>query len=209
MSLSRKIAILAFALQAFGASAFAAAEYKAGEVIVKYREGVIRPRESMNLLYKAAGVRAVRHFRGMMKGFERVILDETVKVQDAIAEFEFVSNRFDATQGGSIGSVVNAITKSGTNTFAGTLSGYFRDDALKAKDDATRLVIDVEKAKDWIAKGAPVTLELPGRPVQALPHPITSEQAEVTPLYTEEGEWVGMTFDLWGACFDYAMRAPR
>lgn len=88
MSLSRKIAVLAFALQAFGASAFAAAEYKAGEVIVKYREGVIRPRESMNLLYKAAGVRAVRHFRGMMKGFERVILDETVKVQDAIAEFE-------------------------------------------------------------------------------------------------------------------------
>ena len=27
-------------------------------------------------------------------------------------------------------------------------------DALKAKDDATRLVIDVEKAKDWITKGA-------------------------------------------------------
>ena len=27
-------------------------------------------------------------------------------------------------------------------------------DALKAKDDATRLVLDVEKAKAWIAKGA-------------------------------------------------------
>ncbi len=60
-----------------------------------------------------------------------------------------------------------------------------------------------------IAKGAPVTLELPGRTVQAIPHTITSEKAEVTPLYTEEGEWVGMTFDLWGARFDYAMRAPQ
>ena len=27
-------------------------------------------------------------------------------------------------------------------------------DALKAKDDPTRLVLDVEKAKDWISKGA-------------------------------------------------------
>ena len=27
-------------------------------------------------------------------------------------------------------------------------------DALKKKDDATRVVLDVEKAKEWIAKGA-------------------------------------------------------
>jgi small subunit ribosomal protein S16 len=30
-------------------------------------------------------------------------------------------------------------------------------DPLKAKDDATRLVLDVEKAKDWLAKGAQPT----------------------------------------------------
>ena len=30
-------------------------------------------------------------------------------------------------------------------------------DPLKAKDDATRLVLDVEKAKAWIAKGAQPT----------------------------------------------------
>ena len=60
-----------------------------------------------------------------------------------------------------------------------------------------------------ITKGAPVTLELPGRTVRAIPHTITSEKAEVTPLYTEDGEWVGMTFDLWGARFGYAMRAAR
>ena len=48
--------------------------------------------------------------------------------RDAIAELEFIANRFDATMGGSSGTVVNAITKSGTNVASGTFSGYFRDD---------------------------------------------------------------------------------
>jgi hypothetical protein len=39
--------------------------------------------------------------------------------RDSIAEFEFVSNRFDATQGRSMGVVVNAVTKSGTNQPSG------------------------------------------------------------------------------------------
>src|SRR5258706_1049580 len=47
--------------------------------------------------------------------------------RDAIAEFELITNRFDATQGRSAGAVVHAVTKSGTNTPDGTLSGYLRD----------------------------------------------------------------------------------
>ena len=54
--------------------------------------------------------------------------------RDVIAEFEVIANRFDATQGRSQGMVVNAITKSGTNTFAGTVGSYFRDDSFNAKD---------------------------------------------------------------------------
>lgn len=54
--------------------------------------------------------------------------------RDAIAEFQFVTNRFDATQGRSAGVQVNAVTKSGTNAFAGTASGFFRDDKLNAAD---------------------------------------------------------------------------
>src|SRR5436190_15941621 len=54
--------------------------------------------------------------------------------RDAIGEFEFVSNRFDASQGRSSGIQVNAITKSGTNTPAGTFSGYFRHNKFNAAD---------------------------------------------------------------------------
>lgn len=54
--------------------------------------------------------------------------------RDSIAEFEFISNRFDATQGRSMGVVVNAVTKSGTNRPSGIFSGYFRDDKLNATD---------------------------------------------------------------------------
>src|SRR5262249_9669321 len=54
--------------------------------------------------------------------------------RDAIAEFQFISNRFDATQGRSSGAQVNVITKSGTNQLSGTVSGYFRSDAMNAQD---------------------------------------------------------------------------
>jgi hypothetical protein len=54
--------------------------------------------------------------------------------RDAISEFEFISNRFDATQGRSVGAVVNVVTKSGTNLFSGSAAGYFRSDKFMAND---------------------------------------------------------------------------
>jgi hypothetical protein len=54
--------------------------------------------------------------------------------RDAIGEFQFLSSRFDATLGRSTGIQVNAISKSGTNTPAGSLSGYFRDDNFNGRD---------------------------------------------------------------------------
>src|SRR5678815_938853 len=64
--------------------------------------------------------------------------------RDSIAEFEFVSNRFDASQGRSMGVQVNAITKSGTNVPSGTFSGYFRDDTFIAKDFVQNRVLPYE-----------------------------------------------------------------
>ncbi|MBI2186188.1 MAG: carboxypeptidase regulatory-like domain-containing protein, partial [Acidobacteria bacterium] len=54
--------------------------------------------------------------------------------QDAIAEFQFISNRFDASQGRSFGVQVNAVTKSGTNRLTGTFRSNFRDDRFNADD---------------------------------------------------------------------------
>ena len=76
--------------------------------------------------------------------------------EDAIAEFEYVANRFDATQGGSAGVQVNAITKSGTNAFAGTFSSFFRNDALIAKDFITKRVTPYSDNQFSVTYGGPI-----------------------------------------------------
>ena len=54
--------------------------------------------------------------------------------QEMIAEFQFISNRFDATQGRSSGLQVNLVTKSGTNRYTGSFRSNFRDDRFNAAD---------------------------------------------------------------------------
>jgi hypothetical protein len=54
--------------------------------------------------------------------------------RDAIAQFEYISNRFDATQGRSSGVQINAVSKGGTNTPSGSVGAYFRSDKLNAQD---------------------------------------------------------------------------
>ncbi|MBI3049233.1 MAG: TonB-dependent receptor [Acidobacteria bacterium] len=76
--------------------------------------------------------------------------------RDAIAEFELITNRFDATQGRSQGMLVNAITKSGTNTPAGTFSGYFRDDDFNAEDFIQRRVLPYSDQQLSATFGGPI-----------------------------------------------------
>jgi hypothetical protein len=52
--------------------------------------------------------------------------------QESIGEFQYISNRFDATMGRSAAVQVIAITKSGTNRFSGSVRGNFRDSRLNA-----------------------------------------------------------------------------
>ena len=76
--------------------------------------------------------------------------------RDAIAEFEVVANRFDATMGRSSGMIVNAVTKSGTNSFAGTFGGYFRSDKFNAEDFIERRVLPYSNKQFSTTFGGPI-----------------------------------------------------
>jgi hypothetical protein len=53
---------------------------------------------------------------------------------DSMAEFQVLTHQYTAEFGGSSGVIVNAVTKSGTNTFAGRGFYYLEDDKLRALD---------------------------------------------------------------------------
>src|SRR5258706_1098998 len=76
--------------------------------------------------------------------------------RDAIAEFEFVANRFDATQGRSSGVQLNAISKSGTNTPTGSFSGYFRSDRFNAADAVAKRVLPYSDQQISTTFGGPI-----------------------------------------------------
>jgi hypothetical protein len=77
--------------------------------------------------------------------------------RDAIAEFQYVSSRFDATQGRSSGVQVNAVSKSGTNQFSGSASAYFRDDRFNAKDFVANRVLPYSNQQYSFTFGGPIT----------------------------------------------------
>jgi hypothetical protein len=52
---------------------------------------------------------------------------------DSVAEFRVITNTFDAEYGRNSGSVVNVVTKSGTNQFHGDVYEYFRNTVLNAQ----------------------------------------------------------------------------
>jgi hypothetical protein len=54
--------------------------------------------------------------------------------QEAVREFQVLTNSYSAEFGKASGGVVNIVTKSGTNDLHGTVFGYFRDKSLNAKD---------------------------------------------------------------------------
>jgi len=53
---------------------------------------------------------------------------------DSVEEFRLITNSFDAEYGKFSGAVMNAITKSGTNSFHGDLFEFLRNDAMDARN---------------------------------------------------------------------------
>jgi hypothetical protein len=76
--------------------------------------------------------------------------------QEMIAEFQYISNRFDATQGRSSGVQVNMITKSGTNRFAGSFRGNFRDSRFNAENPVLARVVPITNQQFAGSFGGPI-----------------------------------------------------
>jgi len=80
--------------------------------------------------------------------------------QDAVQEFQINRSNYAADLGSATGASINIVTKSGTNDLHGTLYGFFRNDALDARDPfafSPALAADPTFANfDTTSVGAPI-----------------------------------------------------
>jgi outer membrane receptor protein involved in Fe transport len=74
--------------------------------------------------------------------------------QDAVQEFQVITNGYSAEFGRAGGAVINVVTKSGTNAFHGTAFEFFRDRALNANDPIYNLQLAAA-----VAAGRPLPLK--------------------------------------------------
>jgi len=74
---------------------------------------------------------------------------------DSVAEFRLITNSFDAEYGRFSGAVMNAITKSGTNGFHGTLFEFLRNSDLDARSFFDPAVTVLKRNQFGFAVGGP------------------------------------------------------
>lgn len=75
---------------------------------------------------------------------------------DSIAEFRLITNSFDAEYGRFSGSVMNAITKSGTNGVHGTAFEFLRNDKLDARNFFDPSKAELRRNQFGFAVGGPI-----------------------------------------------------
>jgi hypothetical protein len=76
--------------------------------------------------------------------------------QDSIGEFQFISNRFDATMGRSAAVQVIAVTRSGTNRYTGSVRGNFRNSKFNAEDPVLGRVVPINNQQLAFTAGGPI-----------------------------------------------------
>ncbi|HEY6809432.1 MAG TPA: TonB-dependent receptor [Gemmatimonadales bacterium] len=75
---------------------------------------------------------------------------------DAIKEFQVMIAPFDVRQGSFTGGLVNAVTKSGTNEFHGSVFGYLANQNLLGKDTADHKAADFSRDQYGFSFGGPI-----------------------------------------------------
>jgi len=76
--------------------------------------------------------------------------------QDSIGEFQYISNRFDATMGRSAAVQVLAVTRSGTNRLAGSVRGNFRHSRFNAENPVLNRVVPIDNQQLAFTLGGPL-----------------------------------------------------
>ena len=91
--------------------------------------------------------------RNMLRGGELGRGPYTLSIE-AIADLEVVTNVYDVTQGRQGGGSINAATKAGTNSLAGSAFAYVRNDALAAPSDYVGRPRDLRRSAVWQMGGS-------------------------------------------------------
>ncbi|MBL8115558.1 MAG: TonB-dependent receptor [Acidobacteria bacterium] len=76
--------------------------------------------------------------------------------QDAVQEYQVITNPYGAEFGRTAGGVINIITKSGTNELHGGAFYYYRSDALATEDPLTNVKIPLKDNRFGLNFGGPV-----------------------------------------------------
>ncbi len=76
--------------------------------------------------------------------------------QEAVREFQVVSDGYSAEFGRALGGIINIITKSGDNEFRGSLFGFFRNAALSARESLTPGKPPFEQYQYGLTGGGPL-----------------------------------------------------
>ena len=97
-------------------------------------------------------------FGGDARGGDRAPFSYSI---EAVKEIQVITAGYDVERGSYTGGTVNAVTKSGTNSFTGALFGYLRQDQLgglqlTGKDYLGRDPIDFKSQQYGLALGGPI-----------------------------------------------------
>lgn len=76
--------------------------------------------------------------------------------QEAVQEFQVVSNSYSAEFGRALGGIINIVTRGGTNAWRGTVFGFLRNDALNARNAFARTVPPFEQYQFGGTLGGPI-----------------------------------------------------
>jgi hypothetical protein len=109
----------------------------------------------INASFSIDGASYDNPFFGGIRGGERGSKAYTIS-QEAIQEFQVTNSGYTAEFGRSGGGVVNAITKSGTNTVRGSGFWYFRNESMTADDPFGRPPTDFRQHQFGASLGGPL-----------------------------------------------------